>query len=111
MATIIAKPLGIIKPKRGSSTTCRRQNPPAREARAPIRRATTPAQQALGACAPRRRRAEKKEGAGPVRAPRARAPARGWKGKKPAASYSRTGDSRTTLGDGALDFRVRNGNG
>ena len=31
--------------------------------------------------------------------------------KKPAASYSRTGESRTTLGDGALDFRVRNGNG
>ena len=30
---------------------------------------------------------------------------------KPAASYSRTGESRTTLGDGALDFRVRNGNG
>ena len=33
------------------------------------------------------------------------------KWKKPAASYSRTGESRTTLGDGALDFRVRNGNG
>ena len=31
--------------------------------------------------------------------------------KKPAASYSRTGKSRTTLGDGALDFRVRDGNG
>ena len=31
--------------------------------------------------------------------------------KKPAASYSRTGESRTTLGDGALDFRVRDGNG
>ena len=31
--------------------------------------------------------------------------------KKPAASYSRTGESRTTLGDGALDFRVLNGNG
>ena len=31
--------------------------------------------------------------------------------KGPAASYSRTGESRTTLGDGALDFRVRNGNG
>ena len=31
--------------------------------------------------------------------------------KKPAASYSRTGESRTTLGDGALNFRVRNGNG
>ena len=31
--------------------------------------------------------------------------------KKPAASYSRTGESRTTLGDEALDFRVRNGNG
>ena len=30
--------------------------------------------------------------------------------KKPAASYSRTGGSRTTLGDGALDFSVRNGN-
>ncbi len=38
----------------------------------------------------------------------------GWlpgKRKKPAASYSRTGESRTTLGDGALDFRVRDGNG
>ena len=34
-----------------------------------------------------------------------------WKRKGPAASYSRTGESRTTLGDGALDFRVRNGNG
>ena len=33
------------------------------------------------------------------------------KKKEPAASYSRTGESRTTLGDGALDFRVRNGNG
>ena len=33
------------------------------------------------------------------------------KRKKPAASYSRTGGSRTTLGEGALDFRVRNGNG
>ena len=31
--------------------------------------------------------------------------------KEPAASYSRAGESRTTLGDGALDFRVRNGNG
>ena len=31
--------------------------------------------------------------------------------KEPAASYSRTGESRTTLGDGALDFRVRYGNG
>ena len=31
--------------------------------------------------------------------------------KEPAASYSRTGGSRTTLGDGALDCRVRNGNG
>ena len=31
--------------------------------------------------------------------------------KGPAASYSRAGGSRTTLGDGALDFRVRNGNG
>ena len=31
--------------------------------------------------------------------------------KKPAASYSRMGGSHTTLGDGALDFRVRNGNG
>ena len=29
---------------------------------------------------------------------------------KPAASYSRTGGSRTTLGDGALNFSVRNGN-
>ena len=33
------------------------------------------------------------------------------KKKKPAATYSRAGESRTTLGDGALDFRVRNGNG
>ena len=31
--------------------------------------------------------------------------------KEPAASYSRAGESRTTLGDGALDFRVRDGNG
>ena len=31
--------------------------------------------------------------------------------KKPATTYSRTGGSRTTLGDGAFDFRVRNGNG
>ena len=30
--------------------------------------------------------------------------------KKPATSYSRTGESRTTLGDEALDFSVRNGN-
>ena len=44
--------------------------------------------------------------------PRRRAPRPpGEKEKKPAASYSRTGESRTTLGDGALDFRVRNGNG
>ena len=33
------------------------------------------------------------------------------KKKEPAASYSRAGGSRTTLGDEALDFRVRNGNG
>ncbi len=33
------------------------------------------------------------------------------KGKRPAASYSRMGGSHTTLGDGALDFRVRHGNG
>ena len=33
------------------------------------------------------------------------------KEKKPAAPYSRTGESRTTLGEGALNFRVRNGNG
>ena len=40
------------------------------------------------------------------------APRRGWKEKKkPAAPYSRTGGSRTTLGEEALDFRVRNGNG
>ncbi len=31
--------------------------------------------------------------------------------KGPAASYSRMGGSHTTLGDGALDCRVRNGNG
>ena len=33
------------------------------------------------------------------------------KRKKPAAPYSRMGESHTTLGEGALDFRVRNGNG
>ena len=33
------------------------------------------------------------------------------KRKKPAAPYSRAGGSRTTLGEEALDFRVRNGNG
>ena len=38
-------------------------------------------------------------------------PLPGRKRKKPATSYSRTGESRTTLGDGALDFRVRDGNG
>ena len=32
------------------------------------------------------------------------------KKKLPATSYSRTGESRTTLGDGALNFCVRNGN-
>ena len=31
--------------------------------------------------------------------------------KFPAASYSPTGASCSTLGDGALHFRVRNGNG
>ena len=31
--------------------------------------------------------------------------------KEPAASYSRAGGSRTTLGEEALDFRVRDGNG
>ena len=31
--------------------------------------------------------------------------------KKPAAPYSRTDEFRTTLGEGALDFRVRNGYG
>ena len=31
--------------------------------------------------------------------------------KKLATFYSRTGESRTTLDDGALDCRVRNGNG
>ena len=31
--------------------------------------------------------------------------------KGPAASYSRAGGSRTTLGEEALDFRVRKGNG
>ena len=30
---------------------------------------------------------------------------------EPAASYSRAGGSRTTLGEEALDCRVRNGNG
>ena len=33
------------------------------------------------------------------------------KEKKPAAPYSRTDEFRTTLGEGALDFRVRNGYG
>ena len=33
------------------------------------------------------------------------------KQKKPAAPYSRAGGSRTTLGEEALDFRVRDGNG
>ena len=31
--------------------------------------------------------------------------------KRPAAPYSRTSGRRTTLGEGALDCRVRNGNG
>ena len=31
--------------------------------------------------------------------------------KKPAAPYSPAGESRSTLGEEALDFRVRNGNG
>ena len=39
------------------------------------------------------------------------APPRHETKKEPAASYSRAGGSRTTLGDEALDFRVRNGNG
>ena len=34
-----------------------------------------------------------------------------WKTKKPAAPYSPAGESRSTLGEEALDFRVRNGNG
>ena len=34
-----------------------------------------------------------------------------WYKKRPAASYSRMGGSHTTLGDEALDFRVRYGNG
>ena len=38
-------------------------------------------------------------------------PGKHKKQKKPAASYSRTSERRTTLGDGALDFRVRYGNG
>ena len=56
----------------------------------------------------------KKAGVSPERAARAfaeresREPRRQ---KKPAASYSRMGGSHTTLGDGALDCRVRNGNG
>ena len=33
------------------------------------------------------------------------------KEKRPATSYSRMGGSHTTLGEGALDFRVRHGNG
>ena len=38
--------------------------------------------------------------------------ARGAKAKKePAAPYSPAGESRSTLGEEALDFRVRNGNG
>ena len=35
----------------------------------------------------------------------------GNKKKKPAAPYSPAGESRSTLGEEALDFRVRNGNG
>ena len=35
----------------------------------------------------------------------------GIKKKKPAAPYSPAGESRSTLGEEALDFRVRNGNG
>ena len=31
--------------------------------------------------------------------------------RKPAAPYSPAGESRSTLGEEALDFRVRNGNG
>ena len=31
--------------------------------------------------------------------------------KKPAAPYSPAGESCSTLGEEALDFRVRNGNG
>ena len=31
--------------------------------------------------------------------------------KEPAAPYSPAGESRSTLGEEALDFRVRNGNG
>ena len=46
-----------------------------------------------------------------IRASNSRVPCFLQSKKKPAASYSRTGESRTTLGDGALDFRVRNGNG
>ena len=43
--------------------------------------------------------------------PRSGCPSRGATTKKlPATSYSRTGESRTTLGDGALNFCVRNGN-
>ena len=56
----------------------------------------------------RPRMASRRETGGPGRA---YARARMEKNKKPAASYSRTGGSRTTLGEGALDFRVRNGNG
>ena len=63
------------------------------------------------------------DGRGPIRGPERSA--RTWsansrgplfpfrqrrKEKGPAASYSRTGGSRTTLGDEALDFSVRNGN-
>ena len=33
------------------------------------------------------------------------------KKRKPAAPYSPAGESRSTLGEEALDFRVRNGNG
>ena len=35
----------------------------------------------------------------------------GWEKEKPAPCYPPAGDSRSTLADGALNFRVRNGNG
>ena len=66
-----------------------------------------------GVCPEREARAfaERKSLEGCVRRAAPARPRRLVKRKEPAASYSRTGGSRTTLGDGGLDFRVRNGNG
>ena len=58
---------------------------------------------------PRRRKKKERTAEGCAQAPRRGAA--GKARKKPAAPYSRTSERRTTLGEGALDFRVRNGNG